>query len=80
MSMLALNRLAELYTEIDRYDLAAEAYTTLATRFPDNTLDAWFKAGEIYERRLKELERAREAYAQVPATSQRYRDAQRKLK
>jgi serine/threonine protein kinase/outer membrane protein assembly factor BamD (BamD/ComL family) len=80
LSMLALNRLAELYVQLDRYDLAAEAYTKLATRFPDNPLDAWFRAGEVYERRLKDMDRAREAYANVPATSPRYKDAQKKLK
>lgn len=80
VSMLALNRLGDLYESIDRHDLAAEAYTTLATRFPDNPLDAWFKAGEVYERRLRDMDRARAAYAKVPATSARYKDAQKKLK
>jgi serine/threonine protein kinase/tetratricopeptide (TPR) repeat protein len=79
-SMVALNRLADMYAEIDRHDLEAQAYETLATRFPDNTLDAWFKAGEVYERRLKDMNKARAAYAKVPPSSARYKDAQKKLK
>ena len=80
LSMVALNRLGDLYEAVDRHELAAEAYTALATRFPDNPLDAWFKAAEVYERRLKDTGKARAAYAQVPATSARYKDAQKKLK
>ena len=37
------------------------------------------RVGELYERRLKDPVKAREAYEKVPATSARYRDAQRKL-
>ena len=59
--------------------LAATAYTDLATRYPTNPHDAWWELGEIYERRLRDDERARAAYAQVPAGSKRYQDAQRKL-
>jgi TolA-binding protein len=80
MSMLALNRLADMYMQLERYELAAETYTTLATRFPDNPNDAWFRAGEVYERRLKDADKARDAFAKVPQTSARYKDAQRKLK
>jgi TolA-binding protein len=80
MSMIALNRLAELYADIDDYPRAAQTYMTLATTFPNNPHDAWFRAGEIYERRLKDVERAREAYAQVPEGTARYKDAQRRLK
>jgi serine/threonine protein kinase/tetratricopeptide (TPR) repeat protein len=80
MAMTALNRLAELYVDIDDFPRAAQAYTDLATRFPANPHDAWFRAGEIYERRLKDLDKARAAYANVPEGTARYRDAQRKLK
>jgi serine/threonine protein kinase/TolA-binding protein len=74
------SRLASMYADLERYELAASAYTSLATLFPANPYDAWFRAGEIYERRLKDMERARAAYGKVPETSARYRDAQRKLK
>jgi serine/threonine protein kinase/TolA-binding protein len=79
MAMLAFNRLAELYLDLDQYERAAQAYVDLATNFPANTNDAWFRAGEIYERRIKDATRARDAYAKVPTTSAKYRDAQRKL-
>ncbi|HUE90073.1 MAG TPA: protein kinase [Vicinamibacterales bacterium] len=80
IAMIALNRLAELYADIGEFARAAETYTHLATAFPDNPNDAWFRAGETYERRLKDLDKAREAYAKVPEGTARYRDAQRKLK
>ena len=80
IAMVAFNRLAELYLDVDDFSRAAQAYTDLATRFPANPHDAWFRAGEIYERRLKDLERARTAYANVPEGTARYRDAQRRLK
>jgi TolA-binding protein len=80
LAMIALNRLAEMYADIDDYPRAAQTYVDLATNFPANPNDAWFRAGEIYERRLKDLDKARAAYANVPAGSARYQDAQRKLK
>lgn len=74
------HRLAEAYIDLNQFERAAQALTDLATNFPNNPHDAWFRAGELYERRLKNLERARQAYANVPAGSSRFRDAQRKLK
>ncbi len=77
--MLALFRLGSGYADADQWELAARAWTDLATRYPDNPNDAWWLLGELYERRLRDDERAKGAYAQVPATSKRYQDAQRKL-
>jgi hypothetical protein len=80
-SMNALNRLFELYTDLDQHAFAAQALTDLGTRFPKNPFeDAWFRLGELYERRLKDPVRARDAFAKVPPASPKYRDAQRKLK
>lgn len=79
LAMVALHRLAVLYEDMGQHERAALAYGTLAARFPRNPHDAWYRAGEIYERRLKDMARAREAYARVPEGSARYRDAQRKL-
>jgi TolA-binding protein len=76
---MALTKLSELYDELRRYELAAEALHTLAARFPANSRDAAWRAGEIYERRLKDIERARASYALVPQRSSRYRDAQEKI-
>ena len=77
--MLALFRLGSGYADADQWELAARAFTDLATRYPDNPNDAWWLLGELYERRLRDDARAKAAYAQVPATSKRYQDAQRKL-
>jgi serine/threonine protein kinase/tetratricopeptide (TPR) repeat protein len=79
MAMLALNRLADLYLDLELYDRAAQAYVELATNHPNNPNDAWFRAAEVFERRLKDQARAMDAYSKVPVTSSRYRDAQRKL-
>ncbi len=77
--MLALHRMGAGYADADQWELAARAWTDLATRYPDNPNDAWWLLGELYERRLRDQPRAQAAYAQVPATSKRYQDAQRKL-
>ncbi len=77
--MLALFRLGSGYADADQWEMAARAWTDLATRYPDNPNDAWWLLGELYERRLRDNERANAAYAQVPSTSKRYQDAQRKL-
>jgi hypothetical protein len=78
--MLALDRLAELYEDAGQYPFAAQALTDLATRFSDREPEAWYRLGELFERRLKDPARAREAYEKVAPGSPRYRDAQRKLK
>jgi TolA-binding protein len=75
----ALDKLAEMYEDLRRYDLAADTWYDLSVRFPGNTRDAAWRAGELYERRVKDLSRARASYALVPSTSSRYRDAQRRL-
>ena len=78
-SETAFEKLADIYEDLSRYELAAEALHTLAVRFPNNSRDAAWRAGELYERRVKNLERARASYARVPPESSRYRDAQKKL-
>ena len=62
-----------------RYDLQAQALTSLGSHFPANRHDAWWEAGEVYEKRLRDIAKAKEAYAKVPQTSRRYRDAQKKV-
>lgn len=71
--------LAEMYEDLRRFDLAAAALHDLAVRFPNNNRDAAWRAGEIYEKRINDMERARASYALVPQRSSHYRDAQRKL-
>jgi len=76
----ALWRLSEMYDDLGRYALAAESLEILATRFPDNAHDAWWRAGETWEKKVKDPSRSRAAYANVPAASKRYKDAQERLR
>jgi TolA-binding protein len=75
----AFVRLAKYYEDMKRYDLAAQALTGLGSYFPQTRHEAWWDAGEMYEKRLRDVAKAKEAYARVPQTSRRYRDAQKKL-
>lgn len=72
-------KLARFYDDLKRYDLQAQALSALGASFPKTRYDAWWEAGEVYERRLRENAKAKDAYARVPNTSRRYRDAQKKL-
>jgi outer membrane protein assembly factor BamD (BamD/ComL family) len=76
----AYEALSERYKDVRQFTLAAEALEQLASHFPANRREAAWRAGEIYEDRVKDQARARAAYAQVPSTSSRYRDAQKKLR
>ena len=75
----AFIRLARFYDDMKRYDLQAQALTALGSSFPKTRHDAWWEAGEVYERRLRDAAKAKDAYSRVPATSRRYRDAQKKV-
>jgi hypothetical protein len=75
----ALWKMANHYEDLKRFDLAAVALTDLGTRFPRTRYDAWWEAGELYEKRLKDDANAKQAYSKVPSSSRRYRDAQRKI-
>ena len=75
----AFIRLARFYDDMKRYDLQAQALTALGSYFPKTRHDAWWEAGEVYERRLRDAAKAKDAYSRVPTTSRRYRDAQKKL-
>jgi len=76
----ALDRVSELYADLHRYDLAAEALQDLARRFPSSQRDAAWRAAKLYEDKLKDKDRARAAYAVVPPSSSHYKDAQKKLR
>ena len=73
----ALWRLGQAYERIGRYDLAADAYRTLAEAYPETRYDAWASAAKIYDRRLNDPILARAAYSRVPATSPAFKDAQK---
>ena len=76
---IALDRLARMYEDLGRFDLAVQSLQTLASRFPKNEKDAAWRAAEICERELRDPAKAHELYAKVPKSSPHYRDAQRKL-
>ncbi|HEV8397908.1 MAG TPA: tetratricopeptide repeat protein, partial [Vicinamibacterales bacterium] len=76
----AFEALSERYKDVRQFALAAESLELLATNFPANRRDAAWRAGELYEEKVKDTAKARAAYALVPATSPRYRDAQKKLR
>ncbi len=78
-SMAARNRLAAMLSAMDRHAEAAQALEDLGARFPGNPMEVWFRLGEIYERRLNEPAKAKDAYAKVPQGSSRYAEAQRRL-
>jgi len=78
-AMAARNRLAMMLSGMNRHAEAAQVLEDLGARFPGNPMDVWFRLGEIYERRLNDPARAKEAYAKVPQGSARYAEAQRRL-
>lgn len=74
----SFDHLARGYEDLKRYELAAQTWESLAARFPNNGRDAGWRAGELYEKKLKDTARARAAYSLVPSTSEHYRDAQKR--
>jgi TolA-binding protein len=78
-SMPARNRLAAMLSAMNRHAEAAQVLEELGAHFPGNPMEVWFRLGEIYERRLNDPAKAREAYAKVPPGSSRYGEAQRRL-
>jgi serine/threonine protein kinase/outer membrane protein assembly factor BamD (BamD/ComL family) len=75
----ALNKLARIYTDTKRFEMAAATFQALATRDEDDRYDAWFAAGEIYEKRLKDNARAKEAYSHVLQSSPHYAEARKRI-
>ena len=61
------------------FQFQAQALTDLVARFPQTKYEAAWKLGEVREKRLKNKAGAVEAYAKVPPTSSKYRDAQKKV-
>jgi serine/threonine protein kinase/outer membrane protein assembly factor BamD (BamD/ComL family) len=75
----ALFKLARIYADAKRFDIAAATYQKAAASDADDRFDAWFAAGEIYEKRLKDSGNAKAAYARVPSSSPRFADAQKRI-
>jgi tetratricopeptide (TPR) repeat protein len=76
----ALWQIGETYDDLKRYDLAAAAFENLATRFPRTRYDAWWRAGELYDKRLKNKTAARTAYGNVPVRSPNYANARKRAR
>jgi serine/threonine protein kinase len=74
----ALQRLAALYVDTKRFASAAAVLEQLGARDSDGRYGAWFAAAKIYEKRLKDPEKARAAYGRVPPSSPHYAEAQKK--
>ena len=77
-AMAARNRLVATFTQMNRHAEAADVMEELGAR-GNTPPDFWFRLGEIYERRLNNPAKAREAYAKVPPGTPRYNEAQKKL-
>ncbi len=75
---VAFWKLGEMYEDVERFDLAASAFSGLGTNFPQTSYDAWFRAGELYDRKIKDRAAARSAYARVPRGSRNYDEAQKR--
>ena len=74
----SLAKLADMYEDLKRYDLAARSLDDLMERFPNNSRDAAWRAAELYDKKIKDANMARSAYARVPASSSHYREAQKR--
>ena len=74
----ALNKLARIYADAKRFEIAAATFQALAARDAADRYDAWFSAGELFDKRLKDKARARQAYSHVPSSSPHYAEAQRR--
>jgi TolA-binding protein len=75
----ALNRLARIYVDAKRFEIAAVTFQLLAARDAADRYDAWFAAGELLDKRLNDKVRARAAYSHVPSSSPHYAEAQKRL-
>lgn len=75
---LAWWRVGEMYESTKRYPQAAQAFVDLGTHFPETRRDAWFRAAELFDKRLDKPADARAAYLKVPSASSHYAEAQRR--
>jgi TolA-binding protein len=75
----SMEKLGGLYENLKRFELAAAMFSDLGSRYP-NDGEGWFRAAEIYRRRLNDPARALTAYQHVPPGSRHYTSAQKQLK
>ena len=79
-SIIAYNRLATMYADMNKWAEASQVLEGLGANYQGNPMEVWFRLGEIYERRLNDSSKAKVAFAKVPKDSPRYGDAQRRLR
>ncbi len=75
----ALAKLARLYADAKRFDMAAATFEKLAARDAADRYDGWFQAADLFDRRLKDKVRARAAYSHVPPSSPHYAEALKRM-
>jgi predicted Zn-dependent protease len=79
-TLIFRNQLALTLMQMNRHQEAVDVLEELAAKGGESVpADLWWRVGEIYERRLNNPAKAKEAYAKVPPGSPRYNDAQRKV-
>ncbi|MEP7310660.1 MAG: tetratricopeptide repeat protein [Acidobacteriota bacterium] len=78
MPPASLAKLADMYEDLKRFDLAAQSLEDLGERFPTGSHDAAWRAAELFDRKVKDMTSARSAYGRVPTTSSHYREAQKR--
>jgi hypothetical protein len=69
-----------MYDALKRFDLAADTWEKLATRFPASTRDAVVEIRRALRKESQGPAEAREAYARVPESSSHYKDAQKRAR
>ena len=74
----SLEKLADMYEDLKRFDLAARSLEDLGERFPAGSHDAVWRAAELYDKKVKDTSSARTAYSRVPTSSSHYKEAQKR--
>jgi len=69
----------ETFNDLKLFQEAVGAFSELAARFPETELDAWWRIGQLYDRRLDDKARAIDAYRHVPESSEHHGDAQKRI-
>jgi TolA-binding protein len=69
----------ETFDDLKLYQEAVGAFSQLVARFPGTELEAWWRIGQLYDRRLDDRIRAIDAYRHVPESSQHHSAAQKRI-
>ena len=69
----------ETYDDLKLYREAVGAFSQLVAHFPETEYGAWWRIGQLYDRRLDDKTRAIGAYGNVREGSEHYSDAQKRI-